>query len=197
MFAGRDEANLDLLDEAQEIFESCLVSARNQDLRRKIYNDLGLTCYHTAQLDDDTNRLERALKYFEQVRADVDATKDPVWWLRIHQNLGQVFRALGEKTDSMEYLEKSILSLREAEKLAPKETAPMAWATIEFFLAQTHFQIAKRQIDTGHLAEAHTACAETLSVLGVHHHGTFPEDARKLADAIERLWRAREEAISA
>ena len=197
MFAGNANEDFKLLSEAEEILKRCLKSPRmNSDIRVDVSNDLGLALYFTGRLSERIEFLAEAREIFERLCGELSPKDQPFRWIRANCNLGLVLRSLGEIEESTEHLNSSLIVFSRPLELISKDSAPAAWASCQFFLAGTHFEIAKRVSNMTHLQNAQIACANALSVLGPQRTGPLPREARLLGQAIEQLEAEREESTS-
>jgi len=199
MLAGKENQDLPLLVEAETILTTCskAVDTTNIELHYEITSDLGLTHYYVGILDGDVENLTIARRIFEKLCSELKTEESPFRWIRVHQNLGLVLRALGDRKNSMADLLESVATITSVFQLVTKDGAPLAWAAANFQLAGTFFEISKRKSGTRYLRKAQTACGEALSALGVSAQGPLAREARQLAEEIENLLEERESTVAA
>jgi tetratricopeptide (TPR) repeat protein len=186
MLAGKGDEELQLLDEAKSMLTQCLegVDSTETVVRCEILNDLGLVYYHLGLLDEDIESLNEAREIFQQLCAELKDRNLLFRYMKGQQNLGLVLRAVGVKENSIQRLLESAAAFGSNLELVSKETAPMAWAGMQFYLAGTYFEIAKRSSGVTFLHKAQDASANALSILGPQYIGSLAHEARNLANAI-------------
>lgn len=163
---GRRERNSDRFYDAITIYESVLLSAKD-NLSFPAYEvcaNLGAVLTALGEREGKPDLLLKAVHYLEAALADIELENSPTTWATAQNNLGNVLRIIGEREGDGELLRQAIEAYRAALTKRTKDSSPFLWGTTQGDLGIALLTLGERKGNTEFMREAIDSLQAALSV---------------------------------
>ena len=159
-------------------------------------NDLGVGLLKLGEKEDDIGFLNEARSVLEGLLAEADDI-DPTLWVNAANNLGCVFRAVGELENDLKPLNQAVDCFMKARSRIMPTSDRARWALINLNLAKVYVALSERDPKDDYVALCHDACDEALHIFSDELARNLFEQVQAVLARLERVRLGTEEELLA